>query len=182
MTILNFIKNSKPSESDFTAWITPYVKLMHKVALQYTGQLSAAEDLVQDVMTEVFVKQQWPSIEYPKAWLMRCLYNRFIDSCRKNKYLNITDSLDTEQHDIASASRVDSEDVKQQVMWAINQLPPHQRALVSLCDLNGYSLTELSTILDKPLGTLKSDLHRGRQRLKTQLLLQPNANNVRHLG
>lgn len=178
VTILNFRKKASV-QARFTEWIKPFVKSLHAVAYQYTGSKENAEDLVQEVIADVYAKNRWQDIEHPKAWLMRCLYNRFIDICRKNKYQNMIDDIDDSHKEIVGNESAETSVVVDQVHNAIQQLPPHQRALVSLCDINGYSLTELSKTLDKPLGTLKSDLHRGRQKLKQTLKLSGHEANMR---
>ena len=91
----------------------------------------------------------------------------------------MTDDIDDNDKEIVSKESAETSVIVEQVHNAIQQLPPHQRALVSLCDINGYSLTELSKTLDKPLGTLKSDLHRGRQKLKQTLKLSGHEANMR---
>ncbi len=55
-------------------------------------------------------------------------------------------------------------------LWlSINSLPEDQRDVVILHDMEGYPLREIETILDCPIGTLKSRLHRARRRLRNDL-------------
>ncbi len=180
MAIINLFNRKQSAQDDFTIWITPFVKSLHATAFHYTRNASNAEDLVQEVMTEVYVRGTWKSAENPKAWLTRCLYHRFIDQYRKHKKLSLVDNLD----DVAEpmGDGCPSENItNKQLNSAIEALPANQRALVCLCDIEGYTLVDLSNILQKPLGTLKSDLHRGRQRIKKALTAQPFEQPVRHI-
>ncbi|AWB68436.1 hypothetical protein C2869_19380 [Saccharobesus litoralis] len=167
----------KQKQLSFEALLAPYMNLMFKVAYQYTGSHADAEDLLQDLLIDLYANQQkLQGIEKLKPWLMRCLYNKFIDSYRKNKHLADVDSLDNEQvvSLAAYASEHDDKVLHQQIIAGLAHLSSSHRAVLCLHDMNGYSLPELSEILDKPLGTLKSDLHRAREKLKMSLKLQPS--------
>ena len=74
----------------------------------------------------------------------------------------------------AHVSQHDDQVLHQQLLSALQGLSHNYRAVICLHDMNGYTLPELSQILDKPLGTLKSDLHRAREKLKMSLKLQPS--------
>lgn len=117
-----------------------------------------------------------------KPWLMRCLYHKFIDKYRKRKSMGHIENIDDPK--IASSLSYQPDfDLKvmhQQVLIGLQTLSASQRAVVALHDINGYTLPELAEIMDKPLGTLKSDLHRGRAKLKKLLKLQPSDIKLRH--
>src|SRR5713101_2444787 len=62
---------------------------------------------------------------------------------------------------------------RERILRALDRLNPEQRAVVAMHDVEGYSLEELATMLETPLGTLKSRLHRARQRLRALLPMEP---------
>src|SRR5438874_12742244 len=62
---------------------------------------------------------------------------------------------------------------RERIMRALDRLNTEQRAVVAMHDVEGYSLEELETMLETPLGTLKSRLHRARQRLRALLPMEP---------
>jgi RNA polymerase sigma-70 factor (ECF subfamily) len=62
---------------------------------------------------------------------------------------------------------------RERILAALEQLNPEQRAVIAMHDVEGYSLEELATILETPLGTLKSRLHRARQRMRSLLPMEP---------
>ena len=171
--------SKRASEHDFSVWIRPFVKSLYAAAYQYTNNSHSAEDLVQEVMTDVFVKKQWRTIEKPKAWLQRCLYHRFIDQYRKHKPESAVQSLDDNALEIPTSGDHDGDIMARQLRQAIDRLPLQQRVAVTMCDINGYSLVELSVITEKPVGTIKSDLHRARKKLKTIIEMQPLSAPVR---
>ncbi|KMT65979.1 RNA polymerase sigma factor [Catenovulum maritimum] len=174
--VLSFFKQANKEQS-FEAKLAPYIDLLFKVAYQYTGTKSDAEDLTQDLLIYLYENQQkLQKVEKLKPWLMRCLYHKFIDNCRRNKNHNqVTELDDTCLENLAAHKNDYAQTImNQQIVVGLQTLSPNQRAVVSLHDIQGHSLTELAEILDKPLGTLKSDLHRARAKLKNFLKLQPS--------
>ena len=66
---------------------------------------------------------------------------------------------------------------QQRILAALDELDPEQRALITLHLLEGYTLVEVAGIMDTPLGTLKSRLHRSKEKLKKSLILEPFSTN-----
>ena len=173
----------KGKEKSFEAIISPHMNNLFKVAYQYTGTKHDAEDLLQDLLEYLFTKQdELRKVDKIKPWLMRCLYNRFVDLYRKQQRQPNLEDIDDEK--VQPLFRhFDNHQQKEQnteIYNAMNKLSADQRAVVTLHDINGYTLPELSEIMDIPLGTLKSNLHRARAALKQHINLQPSELNVRH--
>ena len=179
--ILSFFQ-VKGKEQSFEAMIAPHMNVLFKVAYQYTCNQHDAEDLLQDLLVYLFSKQdEMAEIEKLKPWLMRCLYNRFVDVYRKNKRQPQIEDIDDEkiQPLFRHTDNHQKHDQQQEIFNAMATLTNDQRTVVTLHDINGYTLPELSKIMDTPLGTLKSNLHRARATLKKHILLQPSELNVR---
>jgi len=180
--ILSFF-GIKQKEQSFETIVSPHMQHLFKVAYQYTGTQHDAEDLLQDLLEELFTKQSdLRKVEKLKPWLMRCLYNRFIDLYRKKQRQPDLDDIDNEkvQPLFVHTDNHQHDEQQQEIYNALNRLSNEQRAVVTLHDINGYTLPELSQIMDIPLGTLKSNLHRARIKLKQHINLQPSELNVRH--
>ncbi|MBN1377743.1 MAG: sigma-70 family RNA polymerase sigma factor [Gammaproteobacteria bacterium] len=149
---------------------------LFKQAYQYTGNTQDAEDLLQDLLVELYQKQdKLHTAKSLRAWLMRCLYNRFVDGYRKKKSAPNFDSL----HDEYLANKLPNDDSPEtsywhkQVLAGLSLLSREQRMVVCLHDIEGHTLAELSDIMKIPLGTLKSHLFRGRRILQDRFKLQP---------
>jgi len=173
----------KEKEQSFEELIAPHMGNLFKVAYQYTGTKHDAEDLLQDLLEYLFTKQTHiRKVEKLKPWLMRCLYNRFIDLYRKKQRQPNLDDIDDDkvQPLFRYFDNHQQSDQNKEIVTAMNKLSADQRALVTLHDINGHTLPELSKIMDVPLGTLKSSLHRARATLKEHITLQPYELNVRH--
>lgn len=185
MTNIFSIFLAKPDEASFEAIISPHINSLFKVAYQYTGSQHDAEDLLQDMLEHLFTKtkqHELNNVEKIKPWLMRCLYHRFIDSYRKKVRQPTVEDIDDKKVQPLFQHQDDHQkgDHQQAIFSAMKILPKEQRAIITLHDINGYTLPELSMIMDTPLGTLKSSLHRARAALKTRLTIRPSDLSIRH--
>jgi len=176
MSVVNFFKHNK--EQSFTKAVRPHLERLYRQAYRFTQNQDDAEDLVQELLLRLYEKDiDLSEIEKPANWLLRSLYNQFINNYRKKSRLPI-DSKDAESESIIDSlgheqdsphKHLESNTTRLQLQDLIGQLNPDQQALISLHDIEGHSLTELSEIMSLPLGTLKSRLHRARNTLREQL-------------
>jgi RNA polymerase sigma-70 factor (ECF subfamily) len=177
--ITSFFKGSllnRNASDSFERKLAPHLERLYKQAYQYTGTAADAEDLLQDLLLELYSSpQKMLNIDNLPAWLNRCLYHRYIDRYRKTKRQPPLKSIDDNDFENATtdSNRPDHEYFHQQILSAMQLLNEQQRAIIIQHDINGYTLPELAEMMDIPLGTLKSHLHRGRQQLKKCLNLQP---------
>lgn len=176
MSVINLLKSSR--EKQFSSQIHPHLKNMYRQAYRLTNNPDDAEDLVQDVLIRLYQKEiNLKEIDNPSSWLLRTTYNQFIDNMRKKNRLPI-DSKETESNKILDSIQdnvesphkiVENNSTTKSLQKAIKTLNPDQQALVALHDVEGYTLAELSEILETPVGTLKSRLHRARSSLRETL-------------
>jgi RNA polymerase sigma-70 factor (ECF subfamily) len=163
-------------EGSFEALLAPHMDALFRQAWHYTGSEMEAEDLLQDLLVDLFNRQEkLRAIETLRPWLSRCLYNRFVDQYRKRQ--RRPELLDSERADYTAAEDPGPENEywHSEVLQGLEKLNSRQRAVISLHDIQGHTLPELSEILELPLGTLKSQLHRARAKLKDHLKLEPSA-------
>ncbi len=143
-----------------------------------------AEDLVQETMLRAY--RSFDSFEPGtnlKAWLFRIMTNAYINTYRKKqrepqkvsadeiedfdlyRELKAHDSrYEATPENIVLDSLVDSD-----ILQAIDELPEQFRLAVVLSDVEGFSYAEMAEIMDVPLGTVMSRLHRGRKALQKRL-------------
>jgi RNA polymerase sigma-70 factor (ECF subfamily) len=100
------------------------------------------------------------------TWLYRIAYNVFREDARRRKELVGIDEdvLQAEQ----DPQTVDA-GLRHDLMHALSLLPLHERSAVLLCCQNGLSHDEASRVLEIPLGTVKTNVLRGREKLKKTL-------------
>lgn len=164
------------SEHKFEVLLRPYLNNLYKQAYHYTGNSYDAEDLLQDVLLEIYQKRQ--KLQHVKnlpAWLNRCLYFRFVDRHRARQRQPEMEELTNEDLNGRLQTACLSEDdyFKLQMYRGMEKLSAEQRGVINLHDLSGYSLPEISGMMGTPVGTLKSSLHRGRKKLREHLNLEP---------
>jgi RNA polymerase sigma-70 factor (ECF subfamily) len=166
---------------DFEAAVAANVDALYRGALRMTGSREEAEDLVQEAFLRAyrFRHQFQPGTNF-KAWLFKIQTNIFRSRYRKlwNSPQSLEDTEDfylyqhlgpdTPPGDDPAADVLDKLGVEE-VRNAIEDLPPVYRAAVLLTDVEGFSYKETADILDIPVGTVMSRLHRGRQRLQKKL-------------
>ena len=163
-----------------------YMSPLYTAALRMTRNAADAEDLVQETYLKAYRGfggfEQGTNL---KAWLYRILTNTFINSYRSKKRRPDESELD-EVEDLYLYRRLggleavavgrSAEDelmdmiTDQEVKDAIEALPEQFRMAVLLADVEGFSYKEIAEILDIPIGTVMSRLHRGRKALQKRVV------------
>ena len=100
------------------------------------------------------------------TWLYRIAYNCFREDARRRKELV---GIDEEQIQRQQDPQVADPGLRHDLMRALNLLPLNERSAVLLCCQNGLSHDEAARVLDIPLGTVKTNVLRGREKLKRML-------------
>lgn len=173
--------SASQGQSDFERLVRPHFDYLYKVAYRFTGTTDRAEDLIQDLLVRLYPRaEELAKIEQLRPWLVRVMYRLFIDQTRRDArrpYVAIAESdfaADVENGDPYAeiADPAPGPDVafelaldRKRLMSAWEALSPEHKALLTLYDVEGYTLEELERLLDVALGTLKSRLHRARRRL-----------------
>lgn len=162
----------------FDPLVRPHIEHLYRLAYHFTGSQHTAEDLVQELLTKLFIKtSELMEIEKLRPWLTAALTNLFIDSRRQllRSAISYTDDIQTLEettfdHRHCPDHILEKEQEINQLQEIFNQLNEEHRLILTLHDIEGYSLPELENMLDIPLGTLKSRLFRARNRL--QIILE----------
>lgn len=178
--VISMFKRHRTKRSRLEDLVAPHLDSLYRQAYRYCGNEHDAEDLMQELMLDTHQREeQLRDAPVPAAWLSRTLYHRFVDRYRKNKHYNNQLNVDDHLLELSSDSDHEESYLHVQLLRAMEQLSPEQRMSISLHDIEGQTLPEISKALDIPVGTLKSHLHRGRKILKNCLSLQPSSDAVR---
>ena len=172
--IIHLKRRPKRSER-FETLMAPHFDALYKAARRMTLSPDDAEDLMQEVCITVLNRlDQVERVEYPRAWLIRVMYNRFIDDTRRlsrSPFDNAsTGESSDEPDDIAAETArpdelVGREQEIERILRAMRCLNAEQCSLVAMHDVEGISIEELSSLTGMPAGTIKSQLHRIRKKL-----------------
>src|SRR4051794_22968048 len=169
----------------FAEQAMPFMSSLYAAALRMTRNAADAEDLVQETYLRAYRGfggfEQGTNL---KAWLYRILTNTYINIYRaKKRRPEETDLDDVEDlflyHrlgglEAATLGRSAEDELmdyftEAEVKDAIEALPDTFRMAVLLADVEGFSYKEIAEILDIPIGTVMSRLHRGRKALQKRL-------------
>jgi len=154
---------------------------MYNFGYRLTFDQDDAKDLVQDTYLKAFrFIESFQKGTNAKAWLFRILKNSFINDYRKKSkepskvdYQEVESYYNSEEVDrqITPDLRVESlkDMIGDEISNALNALDVDFRTVIILCDLEGFKYEEMAKILDIPIGTVRSRLHRARNLLKEKL-------------
>ena len=179
----NTLMNSTQSkQSLFEQEALPHMNALYSFAVRLCRDRDDASDLLQ----ETFLKgyrffDKFESGTNCKAWLFRILKNTYINQYRKDKKEPDTIEYDTieEFYDLIRSESSESTDLQKRIFdnllddeisIALDSLPESFRTAIILCDLEGMTYDEISEILECPIGTVRSRLHRARNILASKLI------------
>ena len=163
-------------QARFREQVLPELPVLLRVARRLTRDPVDAEDLVQDTLVRAYRAFERFDGRHPRAWLLTILRNTHINLVRKRR----PDLLDDEVAGRVPARGADGRqdgtdeqalrnDLDPIVRDALASLSPNHRAVVALVDLDGLSYQEAADLLDVPIGTVMSRLHRARAKVRARL-------------
>lgn len=163
------MKNLFCTKPDLDTRIADSRDRLYRVALAWCGDRMLAEDLVQETLTAgISRKQQLRDPEKLYAWLYSILNNRWRNYLRSKKpHSEIDDELPTPVP--GPEQNCEELDLVLLVRQAVTALPLVERQVVSLVDLDELSYCDVAEILEIPIGTVMSRLHRARKHLLTRI-------------
>ena len=170
-------------QADFESDAMQFAPQLYSAALRMTRNPADAEDVVQETFLKAY--RAYDSFEAGtnlKAWLYRILTNAYINKYRKARRrpseVELGELQDLylfkrlgEQSGARESAEKEALDmfVDEDIIEAIESLPENFRLAVLYADVDGFSYKEIAAILDVPIGTVMSRLHRGRKLLQKKL-------------
>jgi RNA polymerase sigma-70 factor (ECF subfamily) len=170
---------------EFAELAMPYMSALYSAALRMTRNPSDAEDLVQETYLKAYrAFATFRDGTNLKAWLYKILTNTFINSYRSKKRRPEQVELDDTEdfylfrrlgglEAVAATRSAETELLDAMpddiVKRALEDLPEQFRMAVMLADVEGFSYKEIAEIMEVPIGTVMSRLHRGRKQLQKRL-------------
>jgi RNA polymerase sigma-70 factor, ECF subfamily len=172
-------------QADFADQAIEHMPSLYSAALRMTRNPADAEDLVQETYLKAYrAFGGFQAGTNLKAWLYKILTNTFINTYRSRKRRPEQTEIDDVEElylyrrlgglEAAAAGRSAEEEVldhftDEDVKEAVDSLPEQFRIAVLLADVEGFSYKEIADVLDIPIGTVMSRLHRGRRALQKAL-------------
>ena len=141
----------KNTEHKFEKQIEPHIGNLYRIACRFCGNESDAQDLVQDLLVKLYQRHEaLDLVEQLQPWLARALYHQFIDNLRRTgKHLQEVDIDDHGANMVSDDCPLETTEQQIQVdrlQAVFSALNPDQRVVLTLHDIEGYTLVELQTV------------------------------------
>ena len=168
-------------QNEFQNVVMPHKNDLYNYALAIARNSDDAQDLVQETYFKAYKNyHQFEGGTNSKAWMFMILKNTFINNYRKLKrepskvdYDEIEDIYENIKSEQSKDNNLDLDFYNNlfddDLSSALAKLPEKMKEVFLLCDLEGYSYEEISEIVDIPIGTVRSRLHRARKLLQDEL-------------
>lgn len=168
---LKWLENGEDKWQNFQREAMPFSKDLYRVAMWLTRNPTEAEDLVQETMFQAM--RSFHGYELGtncRAWLMTIMHNMNAKRLRNlGRLTMIADTEDRIAETIAFEPSIPESITDEEVLEALREVPQHFRDVIVLSDVEDFSYKEISTILNLPMGTVMSRLHRARKLLRLRL-------------
>lgn len=176
-----FSREIRDKQESFKEEVVPHLDALYNFALQLTSDPNDAKDLVQETIVKAYrFFDTYEKGTNAKSWLFRILNNSYINIYRKQSTKPGFVDYDevSSFFEIIRDQRTDTTDLEEQmyrdllnddICKALENLNEKYKSVVMLCDLEGFTYEEIANMLDLPIGTVRSRLHRARLLLKKEL-------------
>jgi RNA polymerase sigma-70 factor (ECF subfamily) len=162
------------------------MEALHHFAYQLCHDEQGAKDLVQETLLKAFrYFHTYREGTNCRAWLFQICKNSFINDLRRKTLMpaavtfvdEFPDTADAyTERDGGTAMARDDHDLRlheqllgDEVQGALHQLPPEYQTALVLCDIEGYAYEEIAEMMQAPIGTIRSRIHRARAMLERRL-------------
>ncbi len=173
---VNLIQKVANQDRDaFSQLYDRFSNLVFTLAIRMLKVRSDAEDLLQEVFVQVWRQAQSYSVQRgsPEAWIVNIARSRAIDKIRSIRRMEKSFVLTDDPARVESSDNVESSAAESEARMAMNSalanLPETQRKVLELAYFDGLTQTEIANRLAEPLGTVKTRMRSGIQRLRDML-------------
>jgi RNA polymerase sigma-70 factor, ECF subfamily len=159
-----------------TALYDRYTRLVYSLALRILNDRAAAEEVVQEVFVKVWRRAREFDAQRGKfsAWLSGIAHHHAIDELRRRRARPVASEDEDSLANIAAATPTPDDAAqtsleRRRILDALQEIPTEQRRCIEMAYFEGYTQEEISERLDEPLGTVKTRMRLGMQKLKVLL-------------
>ena len=177
--LLARVSAQEPNALD--ALYSRYASAVYSLAMFMLKDTGLAEEATQDIFLNIWLKSGSfkPDRGQPKTWIMSVAHHRIIDLIRSRRRTTaITVAADSEDLERIPAAnlpideQVERKLERERIQKSLATLPEAQREVIRMAYFDGYSQSEIATLLNQPLGTVKTRVRLAMQKLR--LVLQEN--------
>ena len=163
------------AEAAFARHVLPEIDVLYRVALSLTHNAADAEDVVQETLMRAYRSIERFDGRHARAWLLTILRNANVNRTRRRRPGLFADpeegrrALEAGDPEPSVEEEATLDLFDDAVAAALDALAPRFRQIVDLVDLDGLSYQETADVLEMPIGTVMSRLHRARRRMRDRL-------------
>lgn len=151
--------------NDYNIVVKQHANALYGFALKFLRNSEDANDIVQDVYEKLWMNRKKVEVEKAKSWMFTTAYHAMINFSNKRKRMTYDSDGMPERGEVEK----DTFESRQLVDRAVSILPPIQKSIILLRDLEGYSYEEIGNILDLSQSQVKVYLFRARNKIKKRL-------------
>lgn len=151
---------------EYNTVIIEHSNKLYGYAMKFLRKTEDAEDIVQDVFEKLWINRKKVEVEKAKAWMFTTAHNAMLNLVNRRQRLQFPGSENLPEKMQRDVNKFESGQV---VERAVNILPPIQKSIILLRDLEGYSYDEIGEILNLSPSQVKVYLFRARNKIKKQL-------------
>ena len=162
-----------------------YATPVYSLAMFMLRHEALAEEATQEIFLNIWLKASSFKADRgePRPWIMSVAHHKVVDLIRsRRRTLTMTNPADYETLDLLPANQTSTEEQVEQnlererILKAMSELPEAQREVIMLAYFEGYSQSEMAKKLTQPLGTIKTRVRLGMQKLRT--ILEQDVNDL----
>ena len=153
--------------SDFNDLLEAQIPRLRRYARALLRDVTRADDLVQDTLVRALGKQHlWEPGSNLRAWLFTLMHNQHVNNVRQGRREETAVDFEEISSTLIATTDPTAACQLRELDTALAHLPEEQREVILLVGLEGVRYDEAATILDVPIGTVRSRLFRGRESLR----------------
>ncbi|MCG8573991.1 MAG: RNA polymerase sigma factor [Flavobacteriales bacterium] len=154
------------NRKEYNIAVKDYSGRLYGYALKYLQNGEDASDIVQDVFEKLWKNRKKVEFDKAKPWLFTCAHNALINLIKKNNRLTYVDNIISQDSTESHSRQFEMSEV---IEHSLALLPPVQKSIILLRDLEGYNYKEIGEILELSEAQVKVYLFRARNKIKKQL-------------
>ena len=154
------------NKNDYTNVVKEHQVRLFRFALNFLGSSDDARDIVQDVFEKLWLHVDNVDHEKVKSWLCTCTHNAMINFIKRRARVDYMQSVQLQEVSVSDRFEFESNEI---IEKTVGMLPPLQKSIVLMRDLEGYSYEEIGNVLNLNPSQVKVYLFRARMKVKNQL-------------
>jgi RNA polymerase sigma-70 factor (ECF subfamily) len=151
---------------DYNTAVKEHSNALFSFAVHFLRNKEDARDIVQDSFEKLWLNCEKVEHSKVKSWLFTCTYNAMVNFVTRNQRMVLTETSKLPESSEKTHSKFESQQVVDRI---VSILPPLQKSIILLRDLEGYAYEEIGEILDLSPSQVKVYLFRARNKVKKQL-------------